>query len=152
MNTDAAADPGQGDQTHHFACMKLAAEAGIAPGSGTRAPKIGFRSPTSWRQDRFQQRRLLFGYPLAFRRCTLCRRPRSRESRITSTPWMDSFEISRLQRFCRRVKPGNSSKGTVASVYPRHDLDMVSSHHDLKPENLLFDGNHAWLVDWKALS
>jgi hypothetical protein len=30
-NTDATAGPGRGDQTHHFACMRLAAEAGIGP-------------------------------------------------------------------------------------------------------------------------
>jgi serine/threonine protein kinase len=38
----------------------------------------------------------------------------------------------------------------VASVYPRHDSDMVSSHNDLKPENILFDGDRVWLVDWEA--
>jgi hypothetical protein len=30
-NTDATAGPGRGDQTHHFACMRLATEAGIGP-------------------------------------------------------------------------------------------------------------------------
>src|SRR5262249_54971990 len=38
----------------------------------------------------------------------------------------------------------------VASVYPRHDSDMVSCHNDLKPENILFDGQRVWLVDWEA--
>jgi thiamine kinase-like enzyme len=38
----------------------------------------------------------------------------------------------------------------VASVYPRHDSDLVSSHNDLKPENILFDGERVWLVDWEA--
>jgi hypothetical protein len=38
----------------------------------------------------------------------------------------------------------------VASVYPRHDSDMVSSYNDLKPENILFDGDRVWLVDWGA--
>ena len=27
---------------------------------------------------------------------------------------------------------------------------MVSCHMDLKPENLLFDGRRAWLIDWQA--
>ncbi len=27
---------------------------------------------------------------------------------------------------------------------------MVSCHMDLKPENLLFDGQRLWLVDWQA--
>src|SRR5207247_109736 len=38
----------------------------------------------------------------------------------------------------------------VASVYRRHDSDMVSSHNDLKPENIVFDGERVWLVDWEA--
>lgn len=35
-------------------------------------------------------------------------------------------------------------------TYPRLDSDMVSSHSDLKPENVLFDGQRVWLVDWEA--
>jgi hypothetical protein len=38
----------------------------------------------------------------------------------------------------------------VCSVYPRLDGDMVSCHNDLKPGNILFDGQHVWLVDWEA--
>jgi len=38
----------------------------------------------------------------------------------------------------------------VAAAYLRRDSDWVSSHNDLKPENLLFDGERAWLVDWEA--
>jgi aminoglycoside phosphotransferase (APT) family kinase protein len=38
----------------------------------------------------------------------------------------------------------------VAAAYPRREEDWVSSHNDLKPENLLFDGERAWLVDWEA--
>lgn len=39
----------------------------------------------------------------------------------------------------------------VAAVYPLHKHDMVSSHNDLlRPENILFDGNRVWLVDWEA--
>ncbi|SPE39334.1 conserved hypothetical protein [Candidatus Sulfopaludibacter sp. SbA3] len=38
----------------------------------------------------------------------------------------------------------------VSAVYPRVDSDMVSCHNDLKPENVLFDGQRVWLVDWQA--
>ena len=39
----------------------------------------------------------------------------------------------------------------VAAVYPHYDPDMVSSHNDLfKPDNILFDGQRVWLVDWEA--
>jgi aminoglycoside phosphotransferase len=39
----------------------------------------------------------------------------------------------------------------LAEVYPRDERDMVSSHNDLfKPDNLLFDGERLWMVDWEA--
>ena len=34
--------------------------------------------------------------------------------------------------------------------YPRHDADIVSSHNDLHPNNILFDGRKIWLIDWEA--
>ena len=39
----------------------------------------------------------------------------------------------------------------IAAVYPHHDPDMVSCHNDFfKPDNILFDGDRVWLVDWEA--
>jgi aminoglycoside phosphotransferase (APT) family kinase protein len=39
----------------------------------------------------------------------------------------------------------------LTAVYPHDDVEMVSSHNDLfKPDNILFDGQHIWLVDWEA--
>jgi aminoglycoside phosphotransferase (APT) family kinase protein len=38
----------------------------------------------------------------------------------------------------------------VCAAYPRLDSDMVSCHMNLKPENILFDGQRLWLVDWEA--
>jgi hypothetical protein len=39
----------------------------------------------------------------------------------------------------------------LAAVYPHHDPDIVSSRNDLfKPDNILFDGDRVWLVDWEA--
>ena len=37
----------------------------------------------------------------------------------------------------------------VAAVFPR-DSDRVAAHHDLKPENLAFDGERLLLLDWEA--
>jgi len=39
----------------------------------------------------------------------------------------------------------------VAAVYPHDHPDMVSSHNDLfKPDNIVFDGQRLWLVDWET--
>jgi aminoglycoside phosphotransferase (APT) family kinase protein len=40
----------------------------------------------------------------------------------------------------------------ICAAYPRVDADLVSCHMDLKPENIVFDGRRAWLVDWMAAS
>lgn len=38
----------------------------------------------------------------------------------------------------------------IQQVYPRHDPDLVASHNDLNPGNLLFDGKKLWIIDWEA--
>ena len=38
----------------------------------------------------------------------------------------------------------------LVKAYPRNDADLVASHNDLKPQNLRFDGNRLWLVDWES--
>ncbi len=35
-------------------------------------------------------------------------------------------------------------------MYPRRDIELVSSHNDLNPGNVLFGSEQAWLVDWEA--
>jgi thiamine kinase-like enzyme len=44
-----------------------------------------------------------------------------------------------------------TSYGRIGKVYPRNDESaIVSAHNDLKRDNILFDGERAWLVDWEA--
>lgn len=39
----------------------------------------------------------------------------------------------------------------IRAIYSPLDSEMVPSHNDLfKPDNILFDGNRVWLVDWEA--
>ena len=41
--------------------------------------------------------------------------------------------------------------GQVCDAYQWREEDFVSSHNDLfKPDNVLFDGERVWLVDWEA--
>jgi thiamine kinase-like enzyme len=38
----------------------------------------------------------------------------------------------------------------AAAVYPRDPADWVPCHHDLKPQNMLYDGERFRLIDWEA--
>ena len=38
----------------------------------------------------------------------------------------------------------------VATVWRRLPAELVSSHNDLNPRNVLYDGARLWLVDWEA--
>ena len=38
----------------------------------------------------------------------------------------------------------------VAAVWRRLPAELVSSHNDLNPRNVLYDGARLWLVDWEA--
>lgn len=40
--------------------------------------------------------------------------------------------------------------GDLMKVYPRSDAELVASHNDVKPQNVIFDGERLWLVDWEA--
>lgn len=38
----------------------------------------------------------------------------------------------------------------ILAAYRRLPADVVSSHNDLNPRNVLFDGRRQWLVDWES--
>ena len=152
MSTDATAGPGQGDQTRHFACMRKAAEAGIAP-------RVWYAST----EDRISITDFVEARPFP-RTEALARLPVTLQALHASPPFpllgvvnhldvMDGF-VRKFQ--AAKILPESETEelfqgyARVASVYPRHDSDMVSSHNDLKPENILFDGDRVWLVDWEA--
>jgi aminoglycoside phosphotransferase (APT) family kinase protein len=151
-NTDAAAGPGRGDQTHHFACMKMAAEAGIGP--RVWYTNIEDRvSITDFVEARpFPRGEALSRLPATLR--TLHALPPFPFPRaVNYLDAMDGF-VRKFQ--AAKILPEGEAEELfegyrrVASVYPRDDSNMVSSHNDLKPENVLFDGERVWLVDWEA--
>jgi hypothetical protein len=152
VDTNAAAGPGRGDQTNHFACMKLGAEAGIGPrvwyaSTEDRVSITDFVEPRP-----FPRTEALARLPVTLQKLhALPAFPFPRAGNYLDT--MDKF-VRKLQAagIVRESESEELFQGyaRAASVYPRDDADMVSSHNDLRPENILFDGDRVWLVDWEA--
>ena len=144
MKTDAMNDP-----TRQYACMKIAAEAGIAP-------RIWYASI----EDRVSITDFVNVKPWPENRAPLIAATIRKVHSLPAFPklmnYFDALDgfIRRFQE--RKILPENLTEdifrlyGEVARVYPRNDPDGVSSHNDLKPENILFDGECVWLVDWEA--
>jgi len=140
-----------GDPSHQFACMKLGGDAGIAP-------RIWYASVEDWllisdfvEPKPFPEHaatmlattiRQLHGLP---------RFPRPQANSYFAS--MDGF----VQRFqAANVLPERATDdlfrmyAEIAKVYPRDESDWVASHNDLKPQNILYDGQQFKFVDWEA--
>ncbi len=151
MSTEAAPGPGQGDQTRHFACMRQGADAGVSP-------RVWYASV----EDKISITDFVEARPLS-RTEALARLPTTLQTlhALPRFPGLGANYVDIMDGFIRKFQaakllPESETEeflqgyARVASVYPRHDSDMVSSHNDLKPENILFDGDRVWLVDWEA--
>lgn len=149
-----------GDMTRHFTCMQAAAEAGLAPrvwyvNSEDRISITDFVTvqPLPAAEARIR-------IPATLR--TLHALPPFPKSPFNTTctfllhpgPVLDGF----LQNFrASNLLPENTVKELLAryeqlaAAYSPLASEMAPSHNDLfKPDNMLFDGNRLWLVDWEA--
>lgn len=151
-----------GDTARHYACMKAAAEAGLAPRVWYTNAEDRISITDFVNASPFPVAEALVRIPAALR--TLHALPPFPEvpNRINTTctflinkgDAVDAF----LHRFrAAEILPKAESDellaryAQIAAVYPHHALDMASSHNDLfKPDNMIFDGQHLWLVDWEA--
>ena len=147
LRTEIISDP-----ANEFACMQTAAAAGIAPriwyaNVEDRILITDFVEAKPYPDDMVQRmaatiRRLhaLPNFPL---------------------PKMGNYFDAMNNGFVRRFQaahllPESATEelfrryDEIVKVYPRNDAEMVSSHNDLKPQNIRFDGNHIWLVDWES--
>ncbi len=149
-----------GDMTRHFACMQAAAQAGLAPRVLYACPEdrvsitdfveaVPFSVADALRRVPAALRALhaLPPFPLApfNTTCTflLNRGPvldgflqKFRSAGILPQPDLEEL----LAQYARLAAP-------LSSLHP----DLAPSHNDLfKPDNMLFDGNRLWLVDWEA--
>jgi thiamine kinase-like enzyme len=145
MRMDAIADP-----TRQITCMKAGEGAGIAP-------RILYTSV----EDRVIITDLVNAKPFP-KMEALARVPGTIRTLHALPPFPRTVNyLDAMNRFIENFRVANilpesetadafELYGQVKEVYPRVEADMVSSHNDLKPENVLFDGAQVWLVDWEA--
>jgi hypothetical protein len=152
VTTGATLGPGRGDQTNHYACMRMGADAGVGPRVWYASTEDRV-SITDFVEARpFKRTEALARLPLTIR--TLHALPPFSYPR--SVNYLDSMDKLVRRFLAARILPPREEEELlqgyerVAGVYPRDGSDMVSSHNDMKPENVLFDGEQVWLVDWEA--
>jgi hypothetical protein len=148
------------DPSRHYANMKAAAEADMAP----RVLYVNVEDKISItdfvRAEPFPISEALVRLPALLRK--LHALPSFDKAPFNTTctflvnkgpvldAWLQKFQTANIlpkdesEEFFARYKE-------LAAVYRCDDADMVSSHNDLfKPDNILFDGQQVWLVDWEA--
>jgi thiamine kinase-like enzyme len=144
--TDFLSDP----TLYYYACMKSAAEAGIAPKVWYAGIEDGI-SITDFIELR--------PFPLSEARDKLADVLRNLHSLSSFSKTIHSLDTT--NRFAgkfleAKILPVNityelfKSLEQITTVYHHCEEDLVPSHNDLKPENILYDGNKAWLSDWEA--
>jgi aminoglycoside phosphotransferase (APT) family kinase protein len=142
------------DPARHFACLKTAAEAGLAPAVHHADPA----------------RALLITDFITARPFALFQRPRAEMladlagavRRLQATPpfppfmsYLDGVDRMIADVKTTRLLPAAADEvleryAAIPAAYPRDRADMVSSHNDMNPTNTMWDGQRLWIVDWEA--
>jgi hypothetical protein len=135
--------------TNEFACMQIAADAGIAPhiwyaNADERILITDFVEAKPFPDDMV---------PLV---APVLRTLHSLPHFPKVVNYLDAL-TGFIQRFqAAKILPESATGellrryAEVTKVYPRNESDFVASHNDLKPQNMRFDGNRIWLVDWES--
>ena len=150
------------DPARHYNCMKAAAQAGLAPHVWYSSNEDRISITDFVEVAPFPVADALVRMPATLRKLHALPPFAGVPNHINTTymflmhkgPAVDGF-LEKV-RAARLLPVGQTEElfagyAEVAAVYPHHEPDMVSSHNDLfKPDNILFDGQRAWLVDWEA--
>jgi len=143
--TDAMADP-----ANEYACMKAAADAGIAP--PVWYTSVGDRiAITCFIEAKpFELNDAKVKIPALLRKLHALPPFPFRMDYIDKIgEFMEKFQAAEIMPAVMTANIFDLYK-KIKDIYPRNAEDLVACHNDLKPENTLFDGERAWLVDWEA--
>jgi thiamine kinase-like enzyme len=150
MQTDRLRDPGR-----QFACMRLAARAACAPRVYhtneenalsitdfilTQPLREYAATPEKLLVDMARTIKSIHAIPLF---------PRLVNFLDGVDMFITQFNTTQLLR-ADATAEHFSFYSKIQQSYPRNDTDLVSSHNDLNPNNILFDGNRLWIIDWEA--
>jgi aminoglycoside phosphotransferase (APT) family kinase protein len=152
----------QVDQTSHFYCLRAAADGGVAPrvwytNVGDKISITDFVEAVP-----FPAAEALVRMPATLRKLHSLSPFPTRADNINTTCTFLMHKGPVVEGFLKRIQSaGIFAVGEceevlarfeqLAAAYPGDDGDLVSSHNDLfKPDNVLYDGERVWLVDWEA--
>lgn len=140
------------DPARQYACLKIAGEAGISP-------RVHYCDAT----DAVSITDFISSVPLREYHGTPLIELVNAIKAIQKTSLFPSFVnyMDGIDGFIENVRASGmlSEQATqehfryyarIQEMYPRHDPDLVSSHNDLNPRNILFDGVRLWVIDWET--
>jgi len=146
---DAVRDP-----QRSYACMRSAAEAGVAPAvlHADAAAGVAIMAFVASRPlDDFP------GGPEALARAlgTLAARLQATPvfPAVADYPSVIAGLLDQLQRtrlYGGLLDPHRDGFERLRAAYPWDEARLVSSHNDPHPGNVLFDGERLWLIDWET--
>lgn len=137
-----------------FACMRSAAEAGIAPAVLHTDARAGVAIMA------FVEGRPFDGFPGGA--AALARALGVLAARLQATPVFPAVAdypsivgglLDRLQKtglYGDLLAPHRDGFERLREAYPWDEAHLVSSHNDPHPSNILFDGERLWLIDWET--
>jgi thiamine kinase-like enzyme len=142
------------DPARQYACLKIAADAGVAPrliyadvNAGVAVTDFIVPDPTSVERSKAKSLRMIV------------KAVRDLHDAPLFPGLVDYLEgVDMLIRRCietgilakRAIEKHLKFYGELAAAYPRKNQDLVSSHNDLNPGNVLFQKERVWLVDWES--
>jgi hypothetical protein len=142
------------DPARQYLCMRAAAEAGVAPrllhadaGNGLVITDFIHAMPIAEDAPNTQKLATMVQAVMALQATPLF-------PRVTAYPDIVDFLIMDVHK--TGIMPESDMEEhlhlyrRLAAIYPRNDSDLVSSHNDLNPSNILFRDGRAWIVDWET--